>query len=238
MALLELDGVVAGYQGVTVVRDLSLTVEPGEVVALLGANGAGKSTTLLAISGLAELQGGAVRFDGGDLEGVAPHLRTRAGIGHVPEDRALFTRLTVAENLRLGGRGDDSGVAEVLDLFPALPPLLERRAGDLSGGEQQMLAMARALVGRPRLLLVDELSLGLAPIIVQRLLANVRRLADAGIGVLMVEQHVEAALSVADRVVVLARGRTTLTGTRAEVIDDRDRLTAAYLGDAEVGASG
>ncbi len=229
--LLELQDVVAGYRGVTVVRGLSLSVAPGEVVALLGANGAGKSTTLLTVSALAELQGGAIRFDGEDISTLAASKRTRAGIGHVTEDRSLFTRLTVAENLRLGGRGDDSATAEVLELFPALPPLLDRRTGDLSGGEQQMLALARALVAKPRVLMVDELSLGLAPLIVQRLLTGVRQLADQGLGVLMVEQHVDAALRIADRVVVLARGRVTLTGTVAEVRARREELAAAYLGE-------
>ena len=229
-AALEVTGLLAGYKGITVVRAVDLHVETGEVVALLGANGAGKSTTLLTISGLAELQGGAVRLDGGDLAGMSPSARARVGLGHVTEDRSLFTKLSTLENLRLGGRGDLARLDDVLELLPALRPLLRRHSGSLSGGEQQMLALGRALMGRPKVLLVDELSLGLAPLIVRRLLVNLRQLADGGLAVLMVEQHVQQALRVADRVIVLARGRVSFTGAAGDLAGDRDRLTAAYLG--------
>ena len=237
MSLLELRGVSAGYAGVTVVRDLDLAVEPGEIVCLLGANGAGKSTTLLAVSGLAEVQRGTVLLDGADLSGVAPDRIARRGLAHVTEDRSLFTRLSVRDNLRLGGRGDLGRLPELLELFPALEPLLDRRAGSLSGGEQQMLALARGLAPNPRLLLVDELSLGLAPLIVRRLLETIRAIVDRDrVGVLMVEQHVELALRIADRAAVLARGRLALHGTAAEIAADRDRLDAAYLGGQDADA--
>lgn len=228
--LLEIKGLRAGYRGVTVVRDLDVTVDVGEMVALLGANGAGKSTTLLTVSGLAEQQGGTLSFAGADLSRQHAAARTRAGIGHVTEDRSLFTKLTVRENLRLGGRGDLSELDNVMALFPALAPLITRQTGSLSGGEQQMLTLARALMGRPRLLLVDELSLGLAPLIVSSLLEKLRQLANGGIGVLMVEQHVDQALRVADRVMVMARGRVSFTGATSELRGQRDRLVAAYLG--------
>ena len=230
MALLEVQGLYAGYRGLTVVRGIDLSVSAGEVVALLGANGAGKSTTLLTISGLAEQQGGDIRLDGVPLNSQHASARARAGVGHVTEDRSLFTKLTTLENLRLGGRGNLGRLEELLELLPALRPLLNRQSGSLSGGEQQMLALARALMARPKVLLVDELSLGLAPLIVRRLLENIRQLADGGLGVLMVEQHVEQALRVADRVMVLARGRVSFEGPAAELAGQRERLAAAYLG--------
>lgn len=229
-ALLAIDNLLAGYRSITVIRSLSLNVEPGEVVALLGANGAGKSTTLLTISGLAEQQSGRISLDGTDISDMSAMRRTRAGIGHVTEDRSLFTKLTTMENLRLGGRGNLTRLDGVLDLLPALKPLLSRQSGALSGGEQQMLALGRALMSSPRILLIDELSLGLAPRIVQRLLENVRELANNGLGVLLVEQHVEQALKIADRVVVLARGRVSFEGVPGDLSGQRDRLTAAYLG--------
>ena len=229
-SLLAINDLLAGYRSITVIRGLSLRVEAGEVVALLGANGAGKSTTLLTISGLAEQQSGSITLDGADIGQVSAMGRARAGIGHVTEDRSLFTRLTTMENLRLGGRGDLSRLDGVLELLPALKPLLSRQSGALSGGEQQMLALGRALMSSPRILLIDELSLGLAPLIVQRLLQNVRELADNGLGVLLVEQHVEQALKIADRVLVLARGRVSFEGVPADLAGQRDKLTAAYLG--------
>lgn len=229
-AVLAIEDLHAGYRSITVVRHLSLRVEPGEVVALLGANGAGKSTTLLTISGLAEQHSGSISLDGADIAKVSAMGRARAGIGHVTEDRSLFTKLTTMENLRLGGRGKLSRLDGVLDLLPALRPLLKRQSGGLSGGEQQMLALGRALMSSPKILLIDELSLGLAPLIVQRLLENVRGLANNGLGVLLVEQHVEQALKIADRVMVLARGRVSFEGVPSDLAGQRDTLTAAYLG--------
>ena len=233
MAILEVEGLLAGYKGLTVVRGVDLHVDAGEVVALLGANGAGKSTTLLTISGLAEQQAGDIRLAGNGISRMHAAARARAGLGHVTEDRSLFTKLTALENLRLGGHGDLGRLDELLELLPALRPLLDRQSGSLSGGEQQMLALARALMLRPKVLLVDELSLGLAPLIVRRLLENLRHLADAGLGVLMVEQHVEQALRIADRVMVLARGRVSFDGQARELAGQRDRLAAAYLGGSE-----
>ncbi len=203
----------------------------GEVVALLGANGAGKTTTLRAISGLAKLTGGSITVDGFDLAGSSPTARSRRGIVHVPEDRGLFFGLTVAEHLRLTGR-PDSLQQLAYKGFPALEPLANRRAGLLSGGEQQMLAIARALIEEPKLLLLDEMSLGLAPVIVERLLPVVRESADEhGTAVLMVEQHVHLALEIADRGYVLAHGDLVLTDTAEALAADSELLAASYLGE-------
>ncbi len=231
----------AGYDGIAVVHGIDLTVEAGEVVALLGANGAGKTTTLLTVSGLLPRLGGEV-----EVLGVAQPLRKRArvrdvwalarrGVAHVPEDRGLFFDLTAAENLRLGHRGRRAPVTmdQILGWFPALEKVLDRKAGLLSGGEQQMLALARAIIGRPKLLLVDELSLGLAPIIVEELLPVLRSVADeTGMGMLVVEQHVALVLAMADRACVLSRGEIVASGSAADLAARRDVIEAGYLGDA------
>jgi branched-chain amino acid transport system ATP-binding protein len=235
---LEVRGLAAGYTGVPVVRDVDLVVAPGEVVALLGPNGAGKTTTLLAISGLVRRFAGTVSILGRDVRvgrdgtPARPWRIARAGLAHVPEDRSLFHGLTVAETLRLARRrGHRDALAPVLDLFPALAGLADRRAGLLSGGEQQMLALARALVAEPHVLLVDEMSLGLAPVVVERLLPVVRRIADErDVAVVMVEQHVDLALEIADRGYVLRRGTVELQGTSDDLRAQRDRLEAGYLG--------
>ena len=213
--VLEVQGLTAGYAGVPVVRDVALSVGGGEVVALLGLNGAGKTTTLQAVAGVLPSLGGTVRVLGVPAP-RRPHRLARLGVASVPQGRAVFDRLTVAENLRLAG---DPALA--LRAFPTLEPLLPRRAGVLSGGEARMLALARALSTRPRLLLVDEVSQGLAPPVVADLLAALRRLAtDDGAGVLVVEQHLHLAVAAADRAYVMERGRITGDGPAGEVTLD------------------
>ena len=234
-ALINIKGLSAGYGGIPVVRDLSLYVKPGEIVALLGPNGAGKTTTLLTISGILRPIEGNVSVLGKPVLGGKPHLVARSGLAHVAEDRSLFFDLTVAENLKLGLTGERSrqkaAMERAMEFFPALAPLRARRAGLLSGGEQQMLAMARALASEPKALLVDEMSMGLAPIIVERMIPIVRRVADeTGTGVIIVEQHVHMALSVADRGYVLNHGNLVLEGSAAELLARRDLLEASYLG--------
>jgi branched-chain amino acid transport system ATP-binding protein len=224
----------AGYRGVPVVRELNLEVRPGEVVALLGPNGAGKTTTLETIAGLNRPISGTVELSGRNVGGEPAHVLARRSLALVPEGRALFPGLTVREHLRLaGGRGQRARrEEELLEMLPELRKCLGRKAGLLSGGEQQMLAVGRALVMRPRLLLVDEMSLGLAPVIVERLLPILRRAADElGSSVLFVEQHVALALEISDRAYVLTHGRIRLEGPAAELRERRELLAASYLGE-------
>ena len=228
--LLDLRDLDAGYERVAVVRGLTMHVDAGEIVALLGPNGAGKTTTLATISGLLPVIGGTLEVLGGPPDARRPQRVARRGVAHVPEDRALFKDLSVRENLRLGTRSSDA-LERVLGYFPELERLLDRKAGLLSGGEQQMLALGRALASAPRLLMVDEMSLGLAPIIVERILPVLRRVvADTGAGVLLVEQHVHMALEVADRAVLLNHGEFVLEGAAADLRDRPDVLAASYLG--------
>ena len=233
--LLLVENLNTGYAGVPVVRDLDIYLNAGEVVALLGPNGAGKTTTLLTVSGIIPLLGGSIKVLGENVDSKNPHKNARLGLAHVAEDRSLFFNLTVKENLQLGLRGDkelqEEGMDKALELLPALRPLMDRRSGLLSGGEQQMLAMARALVSKPKLLLVDEMSLGLAPIIVEHLLPIVRNIADAtGAGVLIVELHVHLALQVADRGYVMNHGELVMSGSASELLESKDLLEASYLG--------
>jgi branched-chain amino acid transport system ATP-binding protein len=233
--LVQVSGLSSGYGGIPVLRDISLHVNKGEIVALLGPNGAGKTTTLLTISGILRPLEGSITVLGQPVVGGKPHLVARSGLAHVAEDRSLFFDLTVAENLKLGLTGQRSrqkaAMERAMDFFPALAPLRSRRAGLLSGGEQQMLAMARALASEPKALLVDEMSMGLAPIIVERMIPIVRRVADeTGTAVIIVEQHVSMALSVADRGYVMNHGNMVLEGTAQELLSRRDLLEASYLG--------
>jgi branched-chain amino acid transport system ATP-binding protein len=221
-----------GYAGVPVVRDLNLVVRPGEVVALLGPNGAGKTTTLLALSGLVPVLGGSIEVLGKPLPKGRAFLVPRRGLAHVSEDRSLFYQLTVKENIKLGMRGRKIVLDSIFEYFPELAPLANRRAGLLSGGEQQMLALGRAIASDPKVMLVDEMSLGLAPIIVERLLPVLRRIADErGTAMLIVEQQVHMALDVADRAYILTHGSLMLEGDAKDLRGRRDLLESSYLGE-------
>ncbi len=223
--LIECRGLSAGYGHLAVVRDLDLRVDAGEVVALIGRNGAGKTSTLLALAGELKPMAGEVRWMGAPT--TAPmHERCRTGLGYLTEERSVIMNLTAADNLRLAGVKAE----QAIELFPALAPVLKRTAGLLSGGEQQMLALARALCREPKVLLADELSLGLAPLIVTHLLATLRVAAhERGVGILLVEQHVRQALSIADRVYVMDRGTVTISGPVEELRGRLDEIEAAYL---------
>ena len=230
--LLEIEGLVAGYGGSRVLHEVDLTVRTGEIVAVLGSNGAGKSTLLQVIAGGVHADAGTVRLDGESIARRSVHQRARAGIGFVPPDRGLFPSLTVRENLRVRTR-DRTAIRRAVELFPRLELLMDRRAGVLSGGEQQMLALTAVLAMRPRLLLIDEMSMGLAPLVVRSLLPVIRTAAESeGVGVLLVEQHAPAAVEVSDRVLVLSRGRIVHDAPSAEVRDDPAQLTALYLQEA------
>jgi len=230
--VLAIERLTAGYDGAPVLRNIELHVGAGEVVALLGPNGAGKTTTLRAISGIVRSLAGTVRLAGEDLARRSPAARARLGIAHMPEGRGVFFGLTVAEHFRLGYPGERLDTNTAYDYFPALRPLAERRAGLLSGGEQQMLALGRALARKPRVMLLDEPSLGLAPVIVEGLLPIVSNYAkESGCAVLLVEQHIHIALAVADRGYVLSHGELVIH-ERADVLRaDHQLILSSYLGE-------
>jgi len=223
-AVLSTLDLCAGYRRVPVVHDLNIEIAGGDVVALLGANGAGKSTTLKTIAGWLPPISGSIVVDGQAVKDSI-HKRARRGVAYISEERAVFYTLSTLENLRLVKNGVEVG----LEYMPELKPLLKRRAALLSGGEQQFLAIARALATKPRLLMIDELSLGLAPKIVDRLLVAIRRTADSGVGVLIVEQYAQRALDVADRVYVMRRGRVVASGTSSEVRGSISEIEGMYL---------
>ena len=236
MTLLTVEGLRVGYGKVEVLHGIDLTVAPGEIVALLGSNGAGKTTTLRALSGLEPVRGGQVTLGGQSLVGVPAHKITAMGLAHVPERRRLFAPLSVEENLKLGGyliREQTAELKRRIDAMYALfPRLLERRlqlAGTLSGGEQQMVAIARALILQPRLLVLDEPSMGLAPLIVRSIFGIVKRLRDEGMAVLLVEQNARQTLRIADRAYVLESGSILVHGPASALARD-PRVQAAYLG--------
>ena len=235
-ALLSVRDLSVAYGGIQAVRDLSLDVAPGEMVCLIGANGAGKTTTLKALSGLIAPQSGSVRLDGLQIAGQPAHAIARRGMALVPEGRGVFPRMTVAENLLMGAysRSDRAGIAGDLDqVYGLLPRLTERRAqmaGLLSGGEQQMLALGRAMMARPRLLLLDEPSMGLAPLMVQAVFDIIRQIAASGVAVLLIEQNAHLALKTCARGYVLETGAITLSGNAAELAAN-PAVRHAYLGE-------
>jgi branched-chain amino acid transport system ATP-binding protein len=229
--MLEVEGLNAGYGHVEVLWDVDLSVGEGEVVALVGSNGAGKSTLLRALSGMIRPTGGDARLDGRSLVGLRPEQVVDLGIAHVPEGRRLFPGLTVRENLLVGaysrrGRAD---IDRALELFPRLRERLDQLAGSMSGGEQQMCALARGLMSSPRLLMIDELSLGLAPNLVETILDRLADIRNDGTALLLVEQDVDAALRVADRGYVLENGRIVASGASGDLLSD-ERVREAYLG--------
>ncbi|GMV14100.1 MAG: ABC transporter ATP-binding protein [Polyangiaceae bacterium] len=233
---LELSDVRVSYGGIAAVKGVSLSVAPGEIVTLIGANGAGKTSTLKSIVGLVPLKTGSVKLFGRDTRGRKTHQIVAEGVALVPEGRAIFGNLTVRENLQLGGflRRDPAlqkrGLERSIQLFPRLGERLGQEGGTLSGGEQQMLAIARAIMAEPKLLLLDEPSLGLAPKIVQEVFAAIREIAKSGITILLVEQNTRLALQTANRAYVLVTGEVVLSGTCQELRED-ERIRAAYLGE-------
>jgi branched-chain amino acid transport system ATP-binding protein len=234
-ALLEVKGLKVNYGFIQAVKGVDFSLAHGKITSLLGANGAGKSTTLLALSGLLGADGGTIRFDGKDITGWPSHRIVSSGLVQVPEGREILTSLSVRENLLLGGYRRRARVnfaadfAGVLELFPRLKERLDGRAGNLSGGEQQMLAVARALMARPRLLLLDEPSMGLAPLLAQEIFRKLKELNRRGLTIFLVEQNVRQALKIADHAYVMENGEIVLSGTSAELLDN-PKVIEAYLG--------
>jgi len=233
-ALLKVEDINVYYGSIHAVKGVSFEVNEGEIVTLIGANGAGKSTVLNTVSGLLHPKSGTVSFMGQDLKGVAPHKVVERGLAQVPEGRRIFQHMTVEENLEMGAYTQakstvEPGIAHVYERFPRLKERHKQIAGTLSGGEQQMLAMGRALMSNPKLLMLDEPSMGLAPLLVEQIFDIIRELHAAGTTILLVEQNAQAALSVADRAYVLETGRISLSGTGAELMAS-DEVQKAYLG--------
>ncbi len=233
--LLKVLDLQVAYGGIRAVKGIDLHIAPGELVALIGSNGAGKTTTLKTLAGLHQPSGGHIHYDGKNLHNITAHRRVAMGMALVPEGRGIFARLTVAENLQMGAycRSDAGEIAADLarmyELFPRLAERKEQLAGTLSGGEQQMVAMARALMSRPRLLMLDEPSMGLAPLMVQKIFETIRDIAALGMSILLVEQNAKLALQVAQRGYVMESGAITLAGAAAELLGS-DAVRRAYLG--------
>jgi len=228
--MLDVAGLSAGYGRGLVLREVDLQVEQNEIVALVGPNGAGKSTMLRAVSGMIPVRSGAVSFRGRSLTGLSIEQIAHLGLSHVPEGRRLFPGLSVRDNLKLGGwRNASKDVGRVVELFPAVGERLGQITGSMSGGEQQMVAIGRGLMSRPELMMIDELSLGLAPVIVDEIIARLPDIAASGTAVLLVEQDVDAALSVAERAYVLETGQVVLSGKAGELLADK-RVQESYLG--------
>ncbi len=239
MKLLEIRGLEVRYGGIRAVKGIDLEIAAGELVCLIGANGAGKSSTLRAVSGLAPAAPGSIRFGGRDLAGIPAFARARAGLVMVPEGRGVFAQLSVEENLAMGAYARaDAGVAtdraRVFELFPRLAERRRQTAGTLSGGEQQMLAIGRALMSRPKLLALDEPSMGLAPIAAQKILQVIRDINSTGVTVLLVEQNARSALALAHRAYVMESGEITLSGEARALLAD-PRVREAYLGEMAAG---
>ena len=235
-ALLEVEDLRVAYGKIEAVKGISFTVEQGEVTTLIGTNGAGKTTTLRTLSGLIRPTGGTITFDGAPLASVPAHKIVSLGLAHSPEGRHIFPRMTIEENLLLGAflRKDSAGITEDVEraytLFPILGERRKQAAGTLSGGEQQMLAMGRALMSRPKLLMLDEPSMGLSPLMMQKIMATIVELKASGTTILLVEQNAQAALSLSDRGYVMETGRIVLTGTGADLLHD-ESVRKAYLGE-------
>ena len=232
--MLNVQDINVYYGNIHAIKDVSFRVEDGEIVTLIGANGAGKSTTLKTISGLLRTRTGEIAFDGQDIRSTAPHRIVEMGLAHVPEGRRVFLSMTVEENLEMGAftRPVTGVAASLSDVYKRFPRLQERRrqvAGTLSGGEQQMLAMGRALMSRPRLLMLDEPSMGLAPILVEQVFDIIRELHEAGTTILLVEQNAKMALSISDRAYVLETGLISMSGKAQDLLHD-DKVRRAYLG--------
>jgi len=232
--MLEVKDLAAAYSGIQALRGVSLHIEAGEMVALIGANGAGKSTLLNCLSGTVRPKGGSIRFEGGEIAGVKPHKVARQGLLHVPEGRQILVELTVEENLLLGelargSRVSSYGLSDVYKLFPILEERRQQRGGTLSGGQQQMLAIGRALMGGPRLLLLDEPSLGLSPLITDQVFTALQALNAAGLTILLVEQNAHRALQATSRAYLLEHGELAFQGQSADLIND-EKVIAHYLG--------